>query len=306
MEQRLAPIRTAIVGLGVMGGFHYRVISALEEFEIVALCDPQPRGSYPQPLFGSVEQLLATVALDAVIIAAPTGQHAAIAQACIARGCAVFVEKPAASTATEALMMRDALQRAGALGVVGHIERFNPVVQALRGELAGKPILSIAFTRVGHNPPRIRDVGVLVDLAVHDIDLLRFITGAAVCRSTVYATNAVREHHEDNAHLSFELEGGILGSISTNWLTPFKRRRIEVTTADAYYEADLITQQLTEFSAYRDDNAYLTRHCFVPKLEPLVGQMKAFARLLQRGEWGALATFDDSIFTLQILEQGTR
>jgi predicted dehydrogenase len=192
---------------------------------------------------------------------------------------------------------------AGVKAAVGHVERFNPVVQALKRELAKREIYSVGFTRVGHMPPRISDVGVLTDLAVHDIDLLRFITGRQIVNSTIYKSRKIHNHHEDCANVSFELEGNALATITTNWLTPFKRRTIEVTTQDGYFEVDLIAQELREFSAYKDDDTFLTRACPVRKGEPLVGELKAMVEYLRTGDRGDLATIEDSLHTLEVIER---
>ena len=106
------------------------------------------------------------------------------------------------------------------------------------------------------------------------------------------------------SHNSFpQLEGNTLATITTNWLTPFKRRRIEVTTEDGYLEADLIAQELSVYSAYKDDDTFLTRPCRVQKGEPLANELRAFVQFLATGERGDLATIEDSVFTLRVLEQ---
>jgi len=295
-------IRVALFGLGVMGRNHLRVLGGMPDIEVAAVCDPNVKLDSSVPWYESPARLLAAQKPDVALIAVPTPLHCEIALACAERGIHLFVEKPVAATASQAQNMMSTVERAGLKSAVGHIERFNPVVQALKQELRGKRIFSIGFTRVGHMPPRIGDVGVLTDLAVHDLDLLRFITGKRVLRTAIYTSQKIHNHHEDTANVALELEDSILATLTTNWLTPFKRRKIEVTTEDGYLEADLVAQELVEYSAYRDDDTFLTRPCRVRKGEPLANELGALVTYMQTGDRGDLATFEDSLFTLELIE----
>jgi UDP-N-acetylglucosamine 3-dehydrogenase len=295
-------IRVGLFGLGVMGRNHLRILGGMPDVQVVAVCDPKVKPDAGLAWYDSPVPLLETEKPDVALIAVPTPLHCEIALACAEHGIHLFVEKPVSATVAQSKRMIDAVGRAGLRSAVGHVERFNPVVQALRHELAGKHVFSIGFTRVGHMPPRIGDVGVLTDLAVHDLDLLRFITGKDALRTTIYKSRKIHNHHEDTANVALELEGGILATLTTNWLTPFKRRKIEVTTEQGYFEADLISQELVEYSAYRDDDTFLTRPCRVRKGEPLANELAALMTYLNTGERGDLATFQDSLFTLEIIE----
>ena len=127
----------------------------------------------------SVEALL-PLGVDAVTIAAPTHLHHDIALACIRRGIHVLVEKPIASNPDEGRSIVAAARRAGVTLMVGHVERFNPAVETIKEAIRGEDILSIAITRVGPFPPRMSNVGVVIDLAVHDIDLIRWFTDSEI------------------------------------------------------------------------------------------------------------------------------
>jgi len=187
---------------------------------------------------------------------------------------------------------------------VGHVERFNPVITSLLRELADKEIFSISITRVGPFPPRIKDVGVLVDLSVHDIDLVHLISrGARVVESRVFKSLKINGAHEDNAVITMRLENDTVAAIITNWLTPFKKRMIEVATNTAYFEADLIAQRLHEYSGYKTSSSYVIRECAVRMSEPLVNELTAFVRFVSGGDRGCLATIDDGIRTLQVIQK---
>ena len=129
--------------------------------------------------FLDIDGLLAD-GVDAVTIAAPTHLHRDIALACIERGVHVLVEKPIASSVEEGRAIIAAARRAGVTLMVGHVERFNPAVEAIKDAIRGEDILSIAITRVGPFPPRMSNVGVVIDLAVHDIDLIRWFTDSEI------------------------------------------------------------------------------------------------------------------------------
>ena len=294
-------INIALIGLGSMGRNHYRILRELKnKVNLVGLCDVVKNGEFDEPFFTDVDAMLDAVKPDAAIIVVPTFLHKEVALKCIARGVHVFIEKPAASTIEDARLIARAVKEAGLKSCVGHVERFNPVVQALKNELAGKEIYSMSITRVGPFPPRIADVGVLTDLSVHDIDLMRFITHRNILEKNIFKSRKIHNHHEDNAVLSFELEDAIVGEILTNWLTPFKKRTIEVACKDAYFEADLITQNLTEYSNFHVNNSYVVRGCHIKKDEPLLKEVEAFVHYLQTGERGDLATIEDSVVTLQV------
>ena len=179
------PLRVGVVGLGVMGKNHARVLSELPGVTLVGVADPdQAQVEFVTSRLGcagfsSLEALL-DAGIDALTVAAPTQLHTAISLAAIARGVHVLVEKPIAHTVEEGRRIIDAAEKAGVTLMVGHVERFNPAVQSIRQAIAGDDILSIQITRVGPFPPRMSDIGVVIDLAVHDIDLIRWFTGSEI------------------------------------------------------------------------------------------------------------------------------
>lgn len=300
-------INVALIGLGAMGRNHYRILKQFQgRVNICALCDAVEPEGFEEPFYKDVDTLLEEIRPDAAFIITPTFLHKEIALKCIKHNVDVFIEKPVASTVEDAKIIGDAIDAKGLKSCVGHVERFNPVVQALREELKDKEIYSISITRVGPFPPRIADVGVLTDLSVHDIDLIRFITDRKILDKAIFKSRKIHNHHEDNAVLSFELEGETLAEITTNWLTPFKKRTIAVACKESYYEADLITQCLTEYSGFHVNNSYVVRDCHIKKDEPLLKEVEAFIDFLEEGgERGSLATIEDSVITLEIATEGS-
>jgi predicted dehydrogenase len=241
---------------------------------------------------------LIAAGVDAVTIAAPTHVHHDLALACISRGIHVLVEKPIASSVEEGQSIIRAASRAGVTLMVGHVERFNPAVQAIKDALRGEDILSIAITRVGPFPPRMSNVGVVIDLAVHDIDLIRWFTESEIVEVQPQLSSAVAER-EDIALLQFRTASGVLAHINTNWLTPFKARTIHVATRKKYVMGDLLTRQVTECFGFQPDGSYSMRHLSVGHDEPLRAELLAFISAIQDGKRPAV-TGEEAVASLGI------
>ena len=175
-----------------------------------------------------------------------------------------------------------AARRAGVTLMVGHVERFNPAVIAIKEAIRGEDILSIAITRVGPFPPRMSNVGIVIDLAVHDIDLIRWFTDSEIVEVQPQLSNAVAER-EDIALLQFRTASGVLAHINTNWLTPFKARNITIATRGKYLMGDLLTRQVTECFGFQQDGAYSMRHVSVGHEEPLRAELIAFIEAVRNG-----------------------
>lgn len=295
----------AIVGLGAMGKNHYRILKNIARVNIVALCDVVDNNEFEEPFYTDIEVMFTEVKIDAVIIVTPTFLHKSIALECAKNNVHMFIEKPAASSVEDAEQMLDAIQAKNLKSCVGHIERFNPVVKALINEIDEHEIMSISITRSGAFPERIADVGILTDLSVHDSDLIRFITKKEIIKSAVFKSQKIHKTHEDNAILAFELDGEIVGDITTNWFTPFRKRSIIVacrTDKEAeikYLEADLISQSLKEYINI-NNSSYSTRDCFIKRSDALNDELQGFITYLETDDKGSLASIQDSIVTLEI------
>src|SRR3979411_1027571 len=296
-------MRVGVIGAGVMGTNHARVLGGLPDATLVGIVDPLPEHRSRATefagcrAFASLEELIAE-GVDAVTIAAPTHLHHEIALACIARNIHILVEKPIAPSVEEGRDIVAAARHAGVTLMVGHVERFNPAVAAIKQAISGEDILSIAITRVGPFPPRMSNVGVVIDLAVHDIDLISWFTGSAIVEVQPQLSNAVAER-EDIALLQFRTASGVLAHINTNWLTPFKARTVHVATKRKYVIGDLLTRQVTECYGFQPDGSYSMRHLSVGHAEPLRAELQAFVGAIRTGKEPAV-TGEGGVASLEI------
>ena len=298
-----AKLRLGLVGLGSMGRNHLRVIAGHSETTLAAVADPDAAALEAATAqtgaagWADPRAMIAEAELDGVVIAAPTTFHEPLALAAIERGLPVLVEKPLAATNADAQRIVDAARAAGVPVQVGHVERYNPAVLRL-GELlrAGwlTTIYAIQSRRAGPFPARIRDVGVTVDLATHDGDMLSWIAGERPVR--LYAELAQRKHasHEDLLFGLLHFPSGASGMLDVNWLTPAKRRQLVVIGEEGMFELDYLTQRLTFtrsdlahpqlISGYASTFTGDVAEIEVANREPLQAQLDAFVRALRTGE----------------------
>src|SRR5260370_27084473 len=286
-----------------MGSNHARVFADLAGVSLVGVADPDPKprdmvaGALACAAFPDVRELLA-VGVDAVTIAAPAHLHQELALYCIKRGVDVLVEKPIAPSVAEGRTIIAAARHAGVSLMVGHVERFNPTVEAIKDAIRAEDILSIAITRVGPFPPRMSNVGVVIDLAVHDIDLIRWFTESEIVEVQPQLSSALAER-EDIALLQFRTASGVLAHINTNWLTPFKARNVTIATRNKYIMGDLLTRQVTECFGFQPDGSYSMRHLSVGHAEPLRAELQAFVAAIRLGEQPAV-TGEEGVASLEI------
>jgi UDP-N-acetylglucosamine 3-dehydrogenase len=311
MEIGRKPVRIAVIGVGSMGRNHARILAKMDGAHLVAVVD-QSEATRKQVAAATGAVDVASVAeaialgIDAAVVSVPTVHHYAVVRELIEAGIHVLVEKPIAATLEDAA---DLIRRAEARGVVltvGHIERFNPAVRAMRDAIGEEPIIAIAISRVGPFPPRINDVGIVIDLGVHDIDLVRWIGRSEIVEHQALLTKS-RGAHEDIAFLQFRLENGALAHINTNWLTPFKERKISVSTATRFIVCDLLLRTVNEYSGFTAEasisglspGSYVSRSLNVPFVEPLHAEDEAFLNAV-RGKADVVITGFDGMRTLAV------
>jgi predicted dehydrogenase len=317
------PLRAGVVGLGMMGRNHVRVWDdAVAGVELVAVADPDPAALARATTgrrargFEDAERMLAEEELDLVSIVAPTSLHMPVTLAALRSGANVLVEKPIAATRDEATQMIAAAEAAGRMLTVGHIERFNPAIRELRRRLAAGElgrIFQVKATRLGPFPARIRDVGVVVDLAPHDLDVMRYLVDSEPIRLYAETERRIHTAHEDLFNGIIKFANGVVGVLDINWLTPTKRRTLTVTGERGMLLADYIAQDLVLFAnpdapeTWENPGAgdrttsvaegEMTRYS-IRRQEPLVVELDEFARAVRDGAPPPVAPRDAMIALL--------
>lgn len=312
-------LRAGVIGLGVMGRHHCRVLAGLEGVEFVGVYDPAPTA--PTHIEGrevsrSLDAFL-DLELDYAVVAAPTVFHLDLGRQLAARGVHALIEKPVASTHAEAVELRDLFAAAGLVGGVGHIERFNPALQSARQRIADGllgDIYQVVTRRQGPFPGRIADVGVIKDLATHDIDLTAWVTQQSY--ASVSARTAFRSgrDHEDMVLAVGTLSGGAITSHTVNWLTPFKERVTIITGEKGALVADTLTADLThhqngvieqtwdQASSFRGVTEGDVTRFALQRTEPLLAEHLAFRDAVLAGAASGIVTLAEGTEVVRIAE----
>jgi predicted dehydrogenase len=315
-------IHAGVIGVGAMGRHHARVYSELDETELVAVADVDPvrvetmARRYRVRTYTDYREMLARERLDLVSVAVPTQLHLAVALDVIAAGVHLLVEKPIAPTLEDGQAIVEAAARRGVKFSVGHVERFNPAVIELRrrlerGELGR--VFTIHARRMGPFPARVRDVGVVIDLATHDLDVMCWLVGRPVER--VHAETARRIHtaHEDLLSGLLRFADGTIGVLEVNWLTPTKVRELSVTGERGMFLVNYLTQDLTFYENNRADGQWETlgiltgvgegnmvRLC-IERREPLQVELASFVEAI-RTNTAPLVTGADGLAALALAQ----
>lgn len=275
-------VRVGVVGLGVMGQHHARVYSELE-CELVGVADADIDKArvvgehYGVPYYVDHRELVSRA--DAVSIAVPTSVHRKVALDFLGKGVHCLVEKPIASKLEDAEEMKRVAQATNAKLAVGHIERFNPAVSRLK-EIIDEGILGevmiISTRRVGPFARRIRDVGIIVDSASHDIDVARYLLGREPVTTFARSGRLMHATQEDHAVIVLDF-GSSMASIEVNWFTPHKVRSLVATGSMGIAYLDYMEQRLTVHHWGKE------WHVPIQKAEPLKLELEHFLKCTENG-----------------------
>lgn len=307
----------------MMGRHHARILQQHPALALAGAVDPG--GDVHRAVAGSglvhasvAALLAATGRPDFAVVATPTDEHVAAAAELIAAGVPVLVEKPLAGSSAAAGDLIAAVAAAGVRAAVGHVERFNPALLALRERVAGGQlgeIFLIATERLGPFPDRVRDVGVVKDLATHDLDLVRWLGGAEIERVSAETQHRMGRAHEDVMLAHGRLSNGRAFQCSVDWLTPAKVRRTRVLGERGMLVADTLTADLT-FYANADvptggwaavqqlrgvAEGDMTRYA-LERREPLAAELEAFAAYVAGDDAAPVVSLADGLETVRVAE----
>jgi len=302
-------LTAGVIGLGSMGTSHARVYSEIDGVELAAVADVSPErllGHGDAHGYEDYRQMLAEESLDIVSVCVPTLLHQEVAMAAIERGVALLVEKPLAATIEEGRALALAARDANVALMVGHVERFNPAVLEMKRRLAADEIgrvFQVQARRTGPFPRRVRDVGVVHDLAPHDIDIMRFLLESEVERVYAETESGVRTEREDTLAGVLRFANGVIGLLDVNWLTPVKVRQLSVLGERGLLVADYLAQ---EVRLYRNDEAgapmkQASEQLPVEKREPLRVELESFVEAVRRGMQPAVSA-EEGLAALAVAE----
>ncbi len=318
-------LRAAVIGVGAMGANHARVYARMPQTTLVAIADLDPvqrdrvARTYKARAYEDYREMIAKEALDVVTIALPTHLHRQAAIDAIAANIHTFVEKPLADSVAAAQEMIVASEQHGVLLGVGHIERFNPAVIALKERLeAGQlgQIYQIHARRIGPFPPRIKDVGVVFDLATHELNILEYLTGSGIRSIAAEAKQTLHDSHEDMVSSILRFDNGVIGMIDINWLTPTKIRELTVLGERGMFLVNYLTQELWFYENRSAQDHWLglvtvgvtegavTKY-ELTRIEPLRMELETFVNAIKRG-YNGLVNGEEGLRAVFLAEQVLR
>ena len=291
--------RIGVIGLGRMGSQHCRIYSGLRRAQLVGVCDSNPEignsiaQRFEVPFYTSMDELLDHV--DAVSLVTPTPYHFEVAMRCIERGIHVMIEKPITETEEQAMVLVKAAEKSGLVVQVGHIERFNPAYIELKNVLEDVNVLAVNFRRLSVYTGSNKDVDVVLDLMIHDTDLVMDLAGTEPISLSASGIN-VYGPAVDYASAQLRFTDGPLMTLTASRVTEEKVRSIEVTAMEAYIEASLLNKTVTlhrrTSGQYLNNNSRGVKYrqegvvesILVPVVEPLYSELQHFVDCVIEGK----------------------
>lgn len=314
----MANLRAGLIGLGSMGRHHARVIRETEGMDLVAVADPAgdkfgvAKGLDVLP---DVDALIAA-GIDTAMVAVPTIYHGGVALKLAAAGVHTLVEKPIAHDVATGRRVAEAFANTNLVGAVGYVERCNPAILALRAKLEEGvlgEIYQIQTRRQGPFPARISDVGVVKDLATHDIDLTAYVADSEYENVAAQTSHRSGREFEDMMLVTGRLKNGITVNHVVNWLSPFKERSTLVTGERGALLADTLNNDLTFFengtvrtewdavAQFRGVSEGAVTRYAIEKREPLKVEQERF-RDAVNGTGGEIVTMEEGVKTLEVIQ----
>lgn len=307
-------LSVAVVGVGEMGWNHARCLASMKGVDLVAVVDSdaarcrEVATMFECHPFTSLRHL---PQVDAAIVAVPSASHSEVGCALMERGVHCLVEKPLALDPAEAQLLLDTAASANVVLQVGHIERFNPAVRQLKDLLAGESVLVANTRRMSAVSARVTDIDVVMDLMVHDLDIVLYLMGDQV--DNLEARAVVGSNGPDHVTALLSFKDGRLASLTASRITQNQIRQLEVTTRDRFFTVDYPNQELLVFRQGRiegvdgndaSDGQYVldvdTRRVFVRRVEPLVAELQHFMGVV-RGDLTSEVDGEQALLALNLV-----
>lgn len=320
----MEPIDIGVIGLGIMGRQHLRILRDSNDFRVIGICEPNLEQAEkltaddPRLLVVRTIEELVNTGISAAVVASPTAAHAEQAEYLLKCGIHVLIEKPVAADIVEAAHLRELSANSTSCVLVGHVERFNPAVRRLKKLLQEGflgSIVSISTTRVGVSRPAMPSTNVVLDLAIHDLDIIRFLLDNPVRIVGASGGSFPGNRVEDYAHLLITC-GHTAGVVEANWITPHKRRKLFVTGTAGFAELDYIRQEIRTYAGRTEvigDGSDLYHSVVstsdpvvvsVARSEPLQIELDHFASCIRGTEYPVI-TLEEAIDALKCCHYGT-
>lgn len=298
-KQKSQPLKMGVIGVGNMGRHHARILSLLKDIELVGICDSNlARGieiasQYRTHFYEKYEELLPHV--DAVCIAVPTKLHHEVGVKCLQAGVHILIEKPIAASIVEAESLVNLAAETGCILQVGHIERFNPAFRELSKVIQTESILALEAHRLSPYSNRANDVSVVLDLMIHDIDLLLELSASAVVRLTASGSISNDSGNLDYVTANLGFANGVVATLTASKITHRKIRRLSAHCKDSLIETNFLTNEIlihrhqeTNLKGdgqkiyYQQDG--ITEKVYTSNVEPIHAEIEHFVNCIRGGE----------------------
>ncbi len=315
-------LRAAVIGVGSMGANHARVFARMPTTTLVAIADIDPHlrervsRTYKANAYSDYREMIAQEKLDVVSVALPTHLHNQAAHDTMAAGIHTFVEKPLAESVASGRSMIDAAEQYDVVLGVGHIERYNPAVIALKQRLDSGQlgrIYQIHARRIGPFPPRIQDVGVVFDLATHELNIMEYLTGSGIRSISAEVKRTLQNEHEDLVSGILRFDDDIVGVLDINWLTPTKIRQLSILGERGMFLINYLTQELWFYENRSAQDRWeglatvsvsegsVTKY-ELERVEPLRAELEAFVDAALNG-YNGLVDGEEGVRAVYLAEQ---
>ena len=313
-----APLRAGLIGLGMMGRHHARVLDSLPGVDLVAFADPRGdvHGAAGGRTVAADVESVVRAGIDYCVVAVPTALHESVATVLAEARVPTLIEKPLAMDLDSARRLVELYRSTGTLGAVGHVERYNPALREARRRLTEGhlgDLYQVVTRRQGPFPRRVGDIGVVMDLGTHDIDLTEWVSRQDIVSVSARMTHQSGRAHEDLVAVLGQLRSGVITSHLVNWLSPFKERLVVLTGTKGSFVVDTLSADLTFFANGETEQPWdaiaqfrgvsegdVIRYAF-PKPEPLRTEHEAF-RDAVRGEEADIVSLESAMRTIKVAE----